>query len=109
MHPIDIETEKPQMLPLVEVAKLLVKHFGYHDGLYEVSIGLSIGVGPTGPAPDVKFPGVAVAISEIGLTKARQPGPHVVNAAEVNPLLPPEKTKPTGKPAAARKPRKAPM
>jgi hypothetical protein len=73
------------MATLEEIAVLLVKHFGYHEGLYELSFSIQVGVGQVGPTPETQLPGAAFGIGSVGLRKTSNPGPLVVDAAEVNP------------------------
>lgn len=90
-------TNNPTPLTLKELATLLVSHYGYHDGLYEVSVEISIGIGPVGPSPEETLPGAIVGVSRIGLVKAARASKHTVDAAEVNP----KSSKPKGKKKAS--------
>ena len=83
------DREAPQALSLKEIAAMLVKHFGHHEGLFEVSFGVNVGIGPVGQTPEQVYPGVMVAISNVGLTRASKMGPNTVDAAEVNPAVKP--------------------
>lgn len=86
-----IQSEQVGNLTLKELAVLLVKHFKVHEGLYEVNLGLQIGIGAVGPTPENAVPGVMVGVSNIGLVKAIKENPHTVDAASVNPLKKPKK------------------
>jgi hypothetical protein len=95
------------MVSLKEMAALLVKYFDYHEGLYDISFALQVGIGPVGPAGPTgegSLPGAAFAIAAVGLTKAEKPTQTTVDAAEVNPLAKPAARKPA---LPAKKPRKA--
>jgi hypothetical protein len=96
-----IENTIPKTLSLKETATLLVKHFGYHEGLYDIAFAVQVAVGQVGPAPETQFPGAAFGISGIELAKVQQAGPNTVDAAEVNPSTRP------ARPAPAKKARRA--
>lgn len=69
-----------------EMTKLLVKHYGLHEGRYNLALEFQIGVGSFGPTTETKLPGAAVCISKIGIAPANeQDGPSTVDAAIVNP------------------------
>jgi len=88
MPPNTDATSIPVPISLKEVGTLLVKHYGLHQGLWDIALEFQVGVGQFGMAPDqVPLPGAMFRISKIGLTQAQspQPGPFTVNAAEVNP------------------------
>jgi hypothetical protein len=72
---------------LVQLAEILVKSQGLHEGLYNLSIEFQIGVGAIGPSPESICPGAMIGISRIGLLKTEESKKniHTVNAAEVNP------------------------
>lgn len=72
------------MLPLKELAAILVRHNGLHEGLYNVSVEFQIAVGSVGPA-DTPLPGALFGVSRIGLAKVDQVGPHTIDAVQVNP------------------------
>jgi hypothetical protein len=75
---------------LKEIGALLVKHYGLHEGLWDIVIEIQVGVGQFGAAPAdaAPLPGAMFRISRIGLNNALQVGPLTVNAAEVNPPTP---------------------
>ena len=77
----------PEALTLRQVGELLVKKYGLHEGLWDLSIEIQAGIGQFGAPPDV-LPGAIFRISRIGLSKAPELGTHTVNAAEVNPAPP---------------------
>src|ERR1039458_1748922 len=59
-----IENTIPKTLSLKETATLLVKHFGYHEGLYDIAFAVQVAVGQVGPAPETQFPGAAFRSEE---------------------------------------------
>ena len=71
-------------LSLRELAAVLVKHYGLHEGQYDLVIEFQIGTGVVGPtqAPTL---GAIVGVSRVGLIPATADGPTTVNAAMVNP------------------------
>jgi hypothetical protein len=71
-----------------EVAELLIKRQGIHEGVWAVGFNLNIGTGLMGPTPDQSFPSAMVQITSAILTKieaGQQPSPSAVDAAIVNP------------------------
>lgn len=68
-----------------ELTSILIKHYGLHEGRYDLLIEYQIGVGPVGPDPTKLVPGVMFGIGRIGLLAAKGDGPTTVDAAMVNP------------------------
>ncbi len=75
---------------LREIAELLVKQRGLHEGIYDLAIEFNIGVGSVGGDPSAPLPGVVLGVKRIGLVKTSVHGATTVDAAKVNP---PPKTK----------------
>lgn len=65
---------------------MLVKHFGLHEGIYDLAVELRLAVGQVGTRED-SLPGAIVGVSAIGLQKTEKAGPHTVDAAKVNPTI----------------------
>ena len=78
----------PTALSLQEMGVLLVRHYGLHDGLWDVALEIQAAIGQFGLPPNDVLPGAMFRVSRIGLTKAAQVGPLTVNAAEINPAVP---------------------
>lgn len=73
-------------LSIKEITKILIKHYGVHDGIFDLAIEFTVGFGPIGPNEEELYPGVALGIRKLGLAKADGTNnPNAVNAAEVNP------------------------
>lgn len=72
---------------LVEMAEMLIKHQGIHEGLYNLSLRFQIALGGIGTSPELRYPGAMVAVSHIGLSRTEEgkENIHTVNAAKVNP------------------------
>ena len=71
-----------------EVAELLIRHQGIHEGVWAVGFNLNIGTGLMGPTPDQSFPSAMVQITSAILTRVeagQQSSPSSVDAAVVNP------------------------
>ncbi|HUW38833.1 MAG TPA: hypothetical protein VMV91_16025 [Rhodocyclaceae bacterium] len=81
IQPVPVEPP----LSLQELGGVLVKHYGFHEGLYALMIEFQIGMGPVGPTPETLVPGAMVGVSRIGLMATREKGPRTIDAAEVNP------------------------
>lgn len=73
------------MLPMNDVATMLVKHFGYHEGLYDLAFEFQIAVGRIGPTPANLLPGAMLGIARLGLARAEVLNPGTVDASKVNP------------------------
>lgn len=73
------------MLSLQEIGAILVKHLGYHEGIWDISVEFQISIGALGPSADKILPGAMVGVSRIGLMRTETRGPHTVDAAVVNP------------------------
>jgi len=79
-------------LSMREVAGLLVKHYGLHEGSYDLMIEFKIGVGTVGAdSDDEKSPGAIIGLSRVGLVLSKKAGITTVDASTVNP--PRKKTK----------------
>lgn len=76
-------------LDLKDVTALLVKHYGLHEGLYDIAFELQMGVGRFALEPGTSLPGAVFGIRSISLMRATEAGPATVDAAEVNPAKPP--------------------
>lgn len=75
-------------IPLKELAEILIKHYGFHEGLYEVGVQFNIAVGAVGPDPTQVAPGAVVTVAGIGLSRCPESSPLGVDAALVNPVKP---------------------
>ena len=72
-------------LTMRDLATVLVKHYGLHDGVYDLIIEYQIGMGGVGPDPSSPVPGVMIGASKVGLIPSTTKGPTAVDAAIVNP------------------------
>jgi len=84
------ESGAPKLVSLKEITALLIKHYNYHEGLYEIAFGVQVSIGKIGvgfPASQgaAPLPGVSFGINGIGLAKTAVASPDAVDAAEVNP------------------------
>lgn len=75
------------MYALKELAELLIKHQGIHEGFYELSIEFQMAVGGVGiaPSPEHVMPGAMLGVSRIGITKVPINTPLSVDASQINP------------------------
>lgn len=83
---------KESALSLREITELLIKHYGFNEGKFDLLIEFQVGTGMTGPIPGQPFLGAFVGVSKIGLVPAAIGSPNAVDAAIVNPVKP-KKTK----------------
>ncbi len=73
------------VVPISELASVLVKHAGYHEGLYDVTLHLNMAVGQIGPSQDKLLPGAMFGVAGVGLNRVSVKGENTVDAAIVNP------------------------
>ncbi len=82
-------TAKPaparELLSLSDLAKILVRHYDIHEGLFDLSIEFQIGIGAVGPSPDAIVPGAMIGVQRVGLIPSTVFGPSTIDAAAVNP------------------------
>lgn len=90
----------PEALSLSELGALLLKHYGIHEGLYDVSVEFQIGLGAFGPDADKQLPSAIVGLSRVGLAPAAKQSPQTLDASKINPAMhPTEKVARAAKPA----------
>lgn len=75
-------------IPLKELAAILIKHYGFHEGFFEVGVQFNIAIGTVGPDLTQAAPGAVVTVGGIGLSKCPESSPLGVDAALVNPAKP---------------------
>jgi len=86
---------------LREATTALLKHQGIHEGLWMVGFEFAFAAGIIGGQAGELKPGAIVQIIKVQLVKqTEQPEgspltPLIVNAAEVNPALPPKSQRPS--------------
>lgn len=85
MSSTESKVANPEPIALKQVGELLVKHYGFHEGLWDVGVEIQAAIGQFGSPPTDVLPGAMFRIARLGLTKAAQIGPFTVNAAEINP------------------------
>lgn len=83
------KSETPELvappLAMQQLAALLVKHYGLHEGKFDLSVEFKIGVGAVGPSKNDVLPGAVVGVAKVGLAPSEEDGPMTVDAAVVNP------------------------
>lgn len=82
-----------QPLTLAELAATLIKHYDLHEGQYKLLVEYQIGTGTVGPNPESLSPGLLIGFAKFGLLPTNEVGPHVTDAAVVNPAKKPRKVK----------------
>ncbi|MEX8511719.1 MAG: hypothetical protein AB3X37_13290 [Leptothrix ochracea] len=85
MSSTDVTPQALDHIGIRDLAILLVKHFGHHQGRFQVAIGFRVGVGQVHIGDPL--PGVMVGIEGVMLAPVSEgiQGIDVVDAAEVNP------------------------
>jgi hypothetical protein len=84
-------------LDIRELTAALVKHYGLHEGLYDLYLEYQFAFGNFGPSASQVVPSAVVGLSKLGVTKVAQTGPLTVDASEVNPAQPVARPKRSGK------------
>lgn len=73
-------------LTMKELTTVLIKHYGIHEGKYDILIEFQIGMGLIGPNENTKTPGAMVGVNKIGLIPSPPVDtPMTIDAAQVNP------------------------
>lgn len=81
-----VDTEITESLSLIEITEVLIKHHGYHEGVFNLAVEFQIGVGNFGPDPSMPAPGAVLGVTRIGLGPAPTPPNNAsVDASIVNP------------------------
>lgn len=70
---------------LREVAALMVKDQGLHEGLWMAQVVFGFAAINTGPNPDDLYPTAMVPVQSIGLTRVTETGPLTIDASVANP------------------------
>lgn len=88
---------EPYQLSIQQLGAVLLKHYGLHEGKYQLSVGFKIGVGsvPSGEEDTETIPGAIVGVEGVMLT--REPddaqSPNILDAAVLNPKKKPRSKK----------------
>lgn len=69
-----------------DLTSVLIKHYGLHEGLYDLLVEFQISVGAVGPDPSSLSPGAIVGLGRIGLAPAIPNSSMATDAAVVNPM-----------------------
>jgi hypothetical protein len=80
------DTFVPVHFSLKELAEMLIRQQGIHDGLYDLSVEFQVAVGAVGPSPSVVLPGAMIGVSGLGLMQVSVPSQNTIDAAKVNPM-----------------------
>ena len=86
-HPSNEPITSPLCLQisLQDLTIILIKHYGHHEGFYEVGVQFNITVGSVGPDANQVAPGAIVTVGGIGLSRCPQSNPMCIDASQVNP------------------------
>lgn len=71
-------------IPLRDLTTILIKHYGYHEGFYEVGVQFNIAIGVVGPDPANVAPGAVLTVGGIGLSRCPETSLLGVDASVVN-------------------------
>jgi hypothetical protein len=69
-----------------ELAALMIKDKGLHEGLWHLQVQFGLSAVNAGPSDQEMNPTAVVPVLSIGLVSVTAPGPLVFDAALVNPL-----------------------
>ena len=72
-------------LSIRELTEVLVKHYGLHEGRYELIVEFQLGKGAIKPEPGTLLPGLIFGVSKVGLIPSTAAGATGVDAAISNP------------------------
>jgi len=86
IDPVTGQPGVPQFISLQEIGEFLVKRFNLHEGLWDVTFEIQIGVGQFGQNSTDVLPGSMTRISRVGITPAISKTHLTIDAAEVNPI-----------------------
>lgn len=72
-------------LSMRDLTGMLIKHYGLHEGKFDLMVEFQIGMGAVGPDPESVTPGAMIGLSRVGLMPTDTPTPTTLDAAVVNP------------------------
>lgn len=82
-------TEIPSMsneeMSIEDLLAMIISSKGLHEGLFGLGVKFAIATGAVGPTPEAMYPGAMLGVCGFVLAKSEFPGPHIVDAAQVNP------------------------
>ena len=78
-------SDSPLMFSFQELAELMVKERGVHDGLWGIYVKFAIGAANAADATGTFYPTALVPVQELGLQKFAVANNLTVDAAIVNP------------------------
>lgn len=70
---------------LKEIAELLVKHQGIHEGHWGIFVRFGLNATNIGDSSNEMYPSAIVPVTELGIQRFDEPNPLTVDAAVVNP------------------------
>jgi hypothetical protein len=89
---VEMGGPKPEEeMTLKELTVLLIKHFGHHEGLYDLAVHIRIGTGAIGLGNEIPLPGAVFGVAGVGLKRVEKLGVNTLNAEDVNPAPEPRK------------------
>lgn len=90
---VGVLPERPVEAPLSmrELAEVLVKHYGLHQGCYTLIVEFQVGTGAVGPTRESTVPGAMIGVAKVGLMPTTEAGPTTIDASVVNPAKKPRK------------------
>lgn len=77
---MDEPKRERHMLPLRELGRVLVRHLGLNEGLWDITVEFKLAAGSVGPSPDEVLPSAIAGVSQVGLTRVNKAGPLTVDA-----------------------------
>jgi hypothetical protein len=73
-------------LSLRELTEVLIKHYGLHEGHYDLFMEFQVGIGGVAQQPEsIPLPTAMISVSKLGLTKVPTITKSSVDAALINP------------------------
>lgn len=69
----------------IELAKVLIKNYGIHEGYWALITGFGFTIANSGPNPNEIYPTAIIPLRDIGIQPVNKNHPLAINAAKVNP------------------------
>jgi hypothetical protein len=88
-----------------EIAELLVKNQGIHEGLWAIYVEFGIGAGNVGPSPEELKPAAIIPVMKLGIQRVEEPSNLSVDASIVNPSPGSKSKLPSSAASGIRKPK----
>ena len=86
--PLPPEPAQQQLIKFKEIAELLVKHKGIHEGYWGIFVRFGLTATNIRDNTGEMFPAAVIPLTEMGIQRFEEPNSLTVDAAIVNPAKP---------------------